>query len=278
MMINRKTIVICFSILAALNLAAFNSHPKGIPRIWILKFENSAEDGVNDNIGAAAGELLEVFFSHNPEYDVVDREHLNEVLKEQSMELKGLVTTKEQVKLGKLLGATVIISGGYIKSDENLVVNARAYNVETSRIITSKEVKGNDYDLADLIRTLYGRIVRGMNKDLPIIKNGQVDESPISNLHFMRGLSLYYAGKYNHAFGKFLESSKEPDLISISGLWMANCYLAQGQYAHAYIELIRLNKSASEFSNKGELSQKINICREHLSPEEISSLNKIISP
>ena len=129
----------------------------------------------------------------------------------------------------------------------------------------------NDYNLAELIRKLYNQIDRSLNKYLPVLKNGQVDESPISNFHFMRALSLYYAGKYNHALGEFLESSKESDLTSISGLWMANCYLAQGQYAHAYIELIRLNKSASEFSNKGELSQKINICREHLSPEEVSA-------
>jgi len=247
-------------------------------RIWVLPFNNRNEDPSSENLKEYIPELLEVFFSQSSRHVVLDRKHLNEILAEQKLALNWQVSKEERQRVGKLLQATVMISGGFIKDGKELIINAHAYDVESGRLLVSKEVKGKGSQLAELVNKLYRVLTKDLRGVLPGLVEGQIDESPISNLNFMRGLSFYYSAQYNQAIGEFIQAASEKKLYNISRLWMANCYLAQVEYEHAYIELKRLIQDSPKVLKKDEIEGKLNLCLKHLSDDEVESYNQIISP
>ena len=72
-------------------------------------------------------------------------------------------------------------------------------------------------------------------------------------------------------------SIDEKNLKNISRLWMANSYLAQEEYAHAYVELKKLEVRQTADMKQDEIEKKINLCLDHLSNEEIKIYEQIVS-
>ena len=58
---------------------------------------------------------------------------------------------------------------------------------------------------------------------------------------------------------------------------MANSYLAQEEYAHAYVELKKLEVRQTADMKQDEIEKKINLCLDHLSNEEIKIYEQIVS-
>lgn len=252
---------------------------EGVPfTILILPFENSDRGPSVDNLQEAISELLEVFFSHSGSYAVVDRKRLDSVLAEQSLTLKGLVPQEEKQKIGKILGAKIMITGGIAEQDETLFITAHAFDIASGRLLASAGRKNRPNALADMAKELYGLLIEDLQTDLPDAEKHQIDESPISSLHFMRGLSLYYSAKYNQALGEFMQAAQEKGLSDISGFWKAKCYLAQKEYGHAYVELKRLTRKNHPDIRAGDVERRIDLCLEHLSSEDIRLYNQMLSP
>ena len=86
------------------------------PRIWILPFSHAGEDPEKAvTTGVAISEVLTVLVSQATGADVVDRDHLDQVLAEHSLSRKGLLSPDVQLKIGRLLGATVLVSGSFME-------------------------------------------------------------------------------------------------------------------------------------------------------------------
>lgn len=246
--------------------------------ILILPFENSERGPSADSLQEAISELLEVFFSHSGSYAVVDRRRLDSVLAEQSLTLKGLVPQEEKQRIGKILGAKVMITGGIAEQDETLIITAHAFDIASGRLLASAGTNNRANAVADMAKELYGRLIEDLQTGLPDAEKHQIDESPISSLHFMRGLSLYYSAKFNQALGEFMQAAQEKSLSDISGFWKAKCYLAQEEYGHAYIELKRLAQKNHPDIKESDVESRMDICLEHLSSEDIQLYNQMLSP
>jgi hypothetical protein len=91
----------------------------------------------------------------------------------------------------------------------------------------------------------------------------------------MRGLGYYYSARYNQALAEFLQATREKPLADISRLWLANAYLAQEAYDHAYLELSRLRLGGSRNFRPGEIEAKMRACEKHLSAEEVGRIQEL---
>jgi hypothetical protein len=118
-------------------------------------------------------------------------------------------------------------------------------------------------------------LARDLGRRLPDLRADQIDEAPVSNLHFMRGLGYYYSARYNQALAEFLQATREKPLTDISRLWLANAYLAQQEYDHAYLELSRLRLGGSRNFREGEIEAKMRVCEKYLSAEEGERIRKL---
>lgn len=245
-----------------------------LPRIWILPFDNPGGDASVGHLEEAIPALLAVAISQSDQHAVVDRRHLNQVLAEQSLTLEGLTAPNARHEVGRLLGATVMISGSVVKQGGDLLITMRASDIETGTVTAAAEARGPAGQIGRLVSALYRRLARDLGRQLPDLRPDQIDETPLSNLHFMRGLGYYYSARYNQALAEFLQSTREKPLADIARLWLANAYLAQDAYDHAYLELSRLRHSSKNF-RQGEIEAKMRACEKHLSAEEVDRIREL---
>jgi hypothetical protein len=245
------------------------------PRIWILPFENPGADASGAYLEEAIPALLAVAISQSDKHAVVDRRHLNQVLAEQSLTLEGLTALHARHAIGRLLGATVMISGSFVRQGPDLLITMRASELETAVVTATAEARGPAGQIGRLVSELYGRLARDLGRGLPDLRADQIDEAPLSNLHFLRGLGYYYSARYNQALAEFLQAAQEERLADISRVWLANVYVAQEAYDHAYLELSRLRLGASRNFRKGEIEAKMRACEKYLSAEEVERIREL---
>lgn len=171
------------------------------PRIWILPLTPAEEaprkagerDGERDGKGVAMAEILTVLISHSTGAEVVDREHLDRILAEHSLGRKGLLSPEVQLKVGRLLGATVLVSGSFFDQGDDLVVIAHATDISSSRLLASHREVGDGADLTGLLNRLQQRLVRDLRAWRPEVWSGRADSNPIESLFFLEGLGHYHA-------------------------------------------------------------------------------------
>jgi TolB-like protein len=244
------------------------------PRIWILPFDNVRADRSVEYLKEALPGLLAVALSGSDRHVVVDRQHVNQVLAELSLTLEGLAAPRARREVGRLLGATVMIGGSFVTQGPDLLITVRASDVETGIVTATADGRGPAGQLGRLVSGLYRRLTRDASPRLPDLRADQIDEAPLANLHFMRGLGYYHSARYNQALAEFAQSAREASLTEVSRLWLANAYLAQGQFDDAYLELSRL-KPAGRDSRKAEVDAKMRACEGHLGAEAVASIRDL---
>jgi TolB-like protein len=277
-MMRRRTVVPAWAVL----LTVLVLHPARADarsaRVWILPFDNLDADASTAHLEEALPALLTVALSQADRHAVVDRQHLEQVLAELALTLHGLTAPESRREVGRLLGATVMLGGSFARRGPELLVSMRAIDVETARVMASAEARGPADRLGRLVGELYRRVAGHLGQRLPELGADQIDEAPVANLHFMRGLAYYYSARPNHALAEFLQAALDAQLTDIARLWLANAYLAQEQYGHAYFELSRLGLRAPRGVGKAEVEAKLRICERALSAETAKMIRDLAAP
>lgn len=95
--------------------------------------------------------------------DIVEREKLEELIKEIKLGKSSYFDQSTAQKLGKGLGAASILTGAFYILDGSLRIDARLINVETGKIIAADEVTGKTTDFFSLHKQLVNLLVKSLS-------------------------------------------------------------------------------------------------------------------
>ena len=142
------------------------------PTVAIMYFSNASfgKDAKDyESLGRGIGDLMITDLSSNPGIRVVDRDAIDKLMKEQDLGNTQRVDQETAARIGKLLGARYMVFGSLIvDSKGSVTLNARAVDVETSRIAYVESVTGKSDAMMDVIRQLTDKMNKGMKlPDLP---------------------------------------------------------------------------------------------------------------
>jgi len=130
-------------------------------RVAVMNFENnSAWTWWGDNLGRAAADELATQLVQSGKYTVIERAQLDSILQEQNLGASGAVTPATAAKVGKLLGAQLILTGsitafsikrtsvalrgiGGTYSNAESKVDARLVNTDTGEVMVVAVGQGN---------------------------------------------------------------------------------------------------------------------------------------
>jgi curli biogenesis system outer membrane secretion channel CsgG len=108
------------------------------PVIAVLYFDNNSigKDRADfDGVGKGIADMLITDMASNPNVRLVDRAQVQALLTEQNLTKQGSIDPQTAVRLGKIIGAQYMITGGFMSDGRgNYVLTGRAINVETSAI------------------------------------------------------------------------------------------------------------------------------------------------
>jgi TolB-like protein len=244
-------------------------------RIWILPFTPLQDDADLEYLQDALPALLAVAVSGSASHSIVERDALNLVLSEQSLTLAGLSSPEAQQRVGRLLGATLLVTGSFVRRGPQLHVMVRASSLETGVVVATAEGRRELDQPAELISALYGRLASELGRRLPWPAPYPIDVAPFSNLHFMKGLGHYYGARYSQSIAEFLLAGEDRQLADLSRLWLAKTYLAGRQYSHACLELIRLTNDAPTTLEGRDLVAGMRECERHVDREGLKMIREL---
>jgi len=135
-------------------------------RVAVVQFKDMA--GYGHNIGNGMADMLVTALVESKKFMVIERKQLAQIMAEQGMGMSGLVTPQSAAKVGKLLGAELIVTGsvsefgtqknrvggglsalsglnlGLSSQKARAVVDMRLVNTTTGEIIAAKKAEGEE--------------------------------------------------------------------------------------------------------------------------------------
>jgi TolB-like protein len=129
-------------------------------RVAIISFDNtSGKPSEYGELGGPLRDMLTTDLKSVKNLTMVDRQALEKILNEQNLNNTKNFDVSTASKIGKLLGAEVIITGTYFEFYGSLRVDAKFINVETGEIDFSVGVDGAREKLLDLKNSLANLII-----------------------------------------------------------------------------------------------------------------------
>lgn len=166
------------------------------PVVAVLYFDNNSigKDRADyDGLGKGIADLLVTDLATSSRMRVVERERVQKLLEEQNLTKTGTIDQGTAVKLGKMLGAQYMVTGGFMSDGRGtMVLTSRAINVETSQITNPERVQEKTDDVLGLIAKMSAKL--GDNLKLPAnVPQRTGDASPAGGAK--------QAGEHEHASG-----------------------------------------------------------------------------
>jgi TolB-like protein len=180
--------------------------------VAVLPFENITKDQKLDWLSMGISETITNDLVGLDEIVVVERLQLMRVMKEQNFHLTGAVDEKTVVHIGRLIGADILVVGGFQKMENMLRLTARFIDVETGGIIQTAKATGkmdNVFDIQD-------KIVEKLAENLKINLNKQefvrIGRPPTQSLeayqHLGQGALLKSKKDYQGAAQELIKAVK----------------------------------------------------------------------
>ncbi len=103
--------------------------------IVVMNFDAT---GVDQEIGVAISEMYRVYLqSLSTNYTIIERAKLNEIMKEQQLQLSGAVSDEQDLKVGMLLSADYIILGSITTLGDTILIQSRIVKSDSGEVVQS---------------------------------------------------------------------------------------------------------------------------------------------
>ena len=138
-----------------------NSKNAGTTRIVILPFSNKSGKSRYGSVGESISTSIRAALLNDPNVmefvDIIDRQQIDQIIKEQKLSQSGLVDSETRLEIGKLLGVHQIISGEvtYLTASKpEHIKNTQRYS---KKVVIDTE-KYIDDDGKEKTRKIYGEV------------------------------------------------------------------------------------------------------------------------
>lgn len=149
--------------------------------VAVLDF--AASTPAEPDLGKQIGESLMIMLSGEPGLRMVDRATLARTLQELELNLSGVVETNQAVKVGKVVGARLLVTGKAFTMGKEVFLTAKLIGTETS-LVDGVMVKGPaDADLAALVMELCEKLSARLRQVGPkLVAPDEADAGPLPAL------------------------------------------------------------------------------------------------
>jgi TolB-like protein len=134
--------------------------------VAILPLTKGAGSEEYAGLGKALAGMITTDFSAVEELQLVERERLDELLKEINLGKSGFVEGTTAQKLGKGLGAGYLVTGSYSVVAASFLMDARVVAVESGKIVKAANAKGTIEDFVAVEKALVEDLLAGLSVKL----------------------------------------------------------------------------------------------------------------
>lgn len=239
--------------------------------ICIAPLSNNTGEVQYNALGGAVADMLAVTLAEQKSITVVERQQLRKVLDEQKLTLAALIDPATAIRVGRLLKADHILVGGIIKQKNSFIVSIQAYEIATARLASTAQAKGKITDTVQIIDKLMKKLSKTLGIKLQPIGPEKVDKNPKASFHFAKGMGMFFAGNYDSAIVHFMKAQDLAPQLDKASYWMALCFMKNGEFKHALIELKTLLRRFPQSSLGPNVRKQITECKRHITTQPVSA-------
>jgi curli biogenesis system outer membrane secretion channel CsgG len=176
-----------------------------VPRVAVLDFSSfmMGEGGASVNLGKAISAMLVTEFSGREGLQVVERQQLNALLDEQDLGVSGRLNEEDAVEIGRLLGVQYVLVGQVTSIVDQLRMDIRAVDVETSEIVTVLKKSDRTSELFAVVVQLADDFSAELNL-APPSQRPEVESIPVqATIEFSRALDFEDRGEVEEAIAHY---------------------------------------------------------------------------
>lgn len=204
------------------------------PTLAVLYMTNGAlvDNASYAPLSKGMAEMLITELAQNGAVRVVERDRLQALIEEQNLQGSDRVDKETAVKLGKILGAKHMLMGSFvIDPKQNMRIDVRAVNTETSAIDYVETVSGKSDKLLELVIQLGSKLNSGLK--LPALKTASSTTPASKNPNQFKALL---------AMSRALEAEDKKDIAGAKTLY-ATALTLNPDFDHAKVLLASLDRT-----------------------------------
>jgi sugar lactone lactonase YvrE len=111
-------------------------------RIAVVDLESQGEKAKQQDAGKMAAQLLSTAFVQDGRFDVVERQALQKIIEEQKLGISGLIDATTAAQLGRVVGATYIVTGAVISYPQGMDLVVKILETESGTIKVADSMSG----------------------------------------------------------------------------------------------------------------------------------------
>lgn len=178
-------------------------------RIAILYFSNSGENKKLNMLKKGLADMMISDLSNINMLNIVERDQIEKIVKEQKLSNTSDFDPETATKIGKLLGAEIILTGAYFEMFGSLRLDARLIDVSTGKILKSDGVDGESSKFFKIQKQLSWKIIKNLDAK---ISNQEIKE--FEQLQNNKAISFDDAQKFSRALDLY-DNNKKDESIKI---------------------------------------------------------------
>jgi TolB-like protein len=159
----RASLFFCLATLAA--AAPLPNRPATpAPRktVAILYFDNYTGKADYDPLGKGISSMMISDLSVVQEIQLVERERMQDLIKEIDAQHTRYFDSTTAVKVGKMMGAEYVVVGSFATVEPSMRIDTRVVRVETGQIVKTAQVTGDQNKFFDLEQSLADKLIDGL--------------------------------------------------------------------------------------------------------------------
>jgi len=133
----------CVILIITLAFWAFYVSAAARTRIAVVDLESQGEKAKSEELGKIAAQWLSTAFVNQGRFDVIERQALENVIEEQQLGSSGLIDVNTAAQLGRVLGATYIVTGAVISHKQGIDLNVKIIETESATIKVADRLAAN---------------------------------------------------------------------------------------------------------------------------------------
>lgn len=199
---------IVLTAILAMGSAAVRAEPasaQDLPTVAVLDFSSfmMGDGGAAVNLGKAITAMLVTEFSNREGIRVIERAQLNDMLREQDLVLSGRVDESSAIEIGKLVGAQYVLLGQASSIVDNLRMDIRAVDVETSEIVAVLKKSDRTSELLSVVVALADEFGQQLHL-VPPSHRPAIEPIPVpATIAFSRALDYEDRGEVDRAIQEY---------------------------------------------------------------------------
>ncbi len=229
-MLRSAPLLLCLALLGA-GRPAERHQPSEPPaprkNVAILYFDNYTGASDYDPLGKGISSMMISDLSSVQEIQLVERDRMQDLLKEIDQQHTKYFDSTTSVKAGKMVGAEYVVVGAFAAVDPQMRIDTRVVRVETGEVVKTAQVTGDKDKFFDLEQKLADRLIDGLGVALSPEERERVAAQERANrvdalstmAAFSQSLALYdrqdYEGALKH-MAPALQASPNSMLLRVA--------------------------------------------------------------